>query len=309
MERQAERILHAEERAAFVAAVIAGESGRPAAVLAEPTGQHWPHLPRWIGEKPEQMSEQDYGLDISSAILGLLQSEASPARSILDLCAAPGGKSVLAWRSHSPQVLVGNEVHPKRAPSLVSTYRRCGLGPSWITRLDPSLAAEAFPAAFDLVLVDAPCSGQSMIAKGEKALGAFHPQVIARHAQLQRRILALASECVAPGGSLAYTTCTFSKEENEDTVAWLLSRRSDFSAQACQSQAHRSPWADFPCWRIHPHDGLGAGGFGAVLRRSEDGERGPLTSEMLTEAAIRHFPGPLPCQDPDCSPDAPESET
>jgi 16S rRNA C967 or C1407 C5-methylase (RsmB/RsmF family) len=311
MERQADRILPPEERTAFIDAVMSGESGRPVAVFSEPAGESLRQLPPWIAARTESpLKEADYGLDMSSAILGMLQAgvQARPV-SILDLCAAPGGKSVLAWRAHQPSVLVGNEIHPKRVPSLVSTYKRLGLGPAWITRLDPSLVAEAFPASFDLVLVDAPCSGQSMIAKGEKALGAFHPQVISRHAQLQRRILALAAECVAPGGALAYTTCTYSADENEDSIMWLLKRRPDFQATDYETAAPRSRLAEVPCFRIHPQDGLGAGGFGALLIKSGEDERGDLTLEALTEAAIRHFPGPLACPDPNGPPHQGESET
>ncbi len=311
VERQADRILPPEERADFIEAVMTGDAGQPVAVISEAADQSIGQLPAWIALRSEApLAESDYGLDMSSAILGMLQASVTGhPLAILDLCAAPGGKSVLAWRAHRPSVLVGNEIHPKRVPSLVSTYKRCGLGPAWITRLDPSLVAEAFPSAFDLVLVDAPCSGQSMIAKGEKALGAFHPQVISRHAQLQRRILALAAECLAPGGALAYTTCTYSTEENEESIAWLLKRRPDLTALDAPSDAHPSRLADFPCRRIHPQDGLGAGGFGALLKKSADGDRGELTAEALTEAAIRHFPGPLACPDPNGPLSQPESET
>jgi 16S rRNA C967 or C1407 C5-methylase (RsmB/RsmF family) len=259
-------------------------------------------LPDWLtkpiagqapGSDPMHEAGRYYVLDVSSAVLGSIVLGADAPGSILDLCAAPGGKAALSWRAHRPDRLAANEVHPKRVGSLVSNLKRCGVGPAWVTRMDPSVMAEAFPECFGLVVVDAPCSGQSMIAKGEDALGAFHPQIISMNSQRQKRILACAAACLAPGGWLASITCTYAREENEEVIEWLIERFPELEPiPVGHLEPLRSPLADFPAYRVFPHRGPGAGGFACLLRR-----RGRLgahqpAAEALTERAARFLPGP-----------------
>ncbi|RFP63118.1 MAG: RsmB/NOP family class I SAM-dependent RNA methyltransferase [Limnothrix sp. CACIAM 69d] len=230
------------------------------------------------GKHPLHEAGAFYCLDFSSvfAASALL---AIPDRvdRLVDLCAAPGGKSVFAWRALQPSLLVANEAIGKRIGMLVSNLKRCGLGPAIATCADPETLAQAIPGWADLVIVDAPCSGQSLLAKGEKNPGCFHPLTIGKNANRQKRILANAAALVAPGGWLAYMTCTYAIEENEGATQWLLDRFPHLEPQPVPAlEPWRSTHAAFPGYRMFPQAGLGAGSFVVLLR---DGRNGPVNPE------------------------------
>lgn len=284
----ADKLLPEAERSAFLDALDAGKSARPAILWLnerpEPspfsTESPAPWQPEFVdavspGERPGKNPLHDAGayycLDLSSVFetvpLGLLDSGVSA----LDVCASPGGKALLAWRTLAPAFLVANEVIGKRLGPLTGNLKRCGVSRGIATRLDPSVLAEQAPDAFGLVTVDAPCSGQSLLARGEENPGAFHPVNVGNCSGRQKRILASSAACVAPGGRLLYCTCTYGKEENEDVAGWLLKRFPEFSAVEVPGlSAHRSPHAEFPCYRLWPHEGFGAGGFTCLLKREGD---------------------------------------
>jgi 16S rRNA C967 or C1407 C5-methylase (RsmB/RsmF family) len=198
------------------------------------------------------------------------------------MCAAPGGKSIFAWKAFHPRLLVCNEVIGKRLGALTSNLQRCDVKPSVVTRLDSEAFAERFPRSADLVIVDAPCSGQSLPARGLPAPGAFHPQTINMNSNRQKRILANSARVVAPGGHLSYTTCTYSREENESVLEWLQKRFPQFRpVEAPLLQEHQSHLAAYPCYRLWPFEGSGAGGFTALLRNTENGEPERLEKDTL----------------------------
>ncbi|MCB0332024.1 MAG: RsmB/NOP family class I SAM-dependent RNA methyltransferase [Bdellovibrionales bacterium] len=216
-----------------------------------------------------------YLMDMSSifsaSVLGGVES--SP-HEILDLCSSPGGKGIYSWVQFRPSLLVCNEVIGKRHRALVSNLRRCCIHPSYVTQLDSSQFSEQTPNTFDLVIVDAPCSGQSLLVKGKKQPGGFHAATISMNAKRQKRILANAAACVSPGGYLAYMTCTFSKKENEGVLEWFLKRFSSFEAvEYLPLQDFRSTLTDVPCYRLFPHSLIGAGAFTCLLRNTEMGEK------------------------------------
>jgi len=275
-----------ETRDRFVEAVTAGTSSQPSLIwLTEkptevPFSLH--RLTNWQPDWVETMTEQVnigsfdiykngdcYPLDFSSifSISALLAIPAKP-ETILDLCAAPGGKSIFAWRHFKPELLIANEVIGKRSGALVSNLKRCHIEGSAVTGLDSQVFANRYPESFELILVDAPCSGQSLPAKGQEALGAYHPQLINMNANRQKRIMANAAQAVAPGGHIAYMTCTYSREENERVVEWILKKNPELEAvEVPHLAAHRSALTETPCYRLWPHEGLGAGAFTALLRR------------------------------------------
>ena len=188
-------------------------------------------------------------------------------RSIIDVCASPGGKSVLASRLFEPEELVSNEVIGKRRGTLIANLRRCSVAAKTLGD-DPSVLARSLPEHFDLVIVDAPCSGQSLIAKGETAVGAFHPVNIGKCMVRQRRVVAHSAALVRPGGWLLYSTCTYSVEENEEVVDWFLKKFPDFLAfDVSELKDHRSTHSENPCYRFWPKAGESAGGFSALLKR------------------------------------------
>ncbi|MCG9885106.1 MAG: RsmB/NOP family class I SAM-dependent RNA methyltransferase [Cyanobacteria bacterium] len=240
------------------------------------------------GAHPLHGAGEFYCLDFSSVFAAsILGAIAGPVETVVDVCAAPGGKSVFAWRSLRPDVLIANEAIGKRVPALLSNLRRCRIGPAAVTRCDPQTLAPRLAKVADVVLVDAPCSGQSLLAKGETNPGCFHPVNVNKNANRQKRILAHAAAIAAPGGYLAYTTCTYAIEENEGVCQWLCDRIGGFEPVPVPSLAmFQSPLTDWPCYRMGPQSGLGAGAFAMLLRRTDRGDRAPLPPEFGAIATI-----------------------
>lgn len=224
------------------------------------------------GQHPLHQAGAYYCLDTASVFAAAAFS-AIPGRveAVLDLCAAPGGKSLLARQAFRPTHLWCNEVIRKRVKILIANLKRCGATEALVFNLDPQILVAELPRSASLVIVDAPCSGQSLLAKGDTALGCFHPVNIKKNASRQKRILAAAAQTVAGGGYLVYMTCTFSPEENEQVGAWLLKKFPQFEPVAVPDLAeHRSTLADFPCYRLWPQSGLGAGGYTALFQNTDE---------------------------------------
>jgi 16S rRNA C967 or C1407 C5-methylase (RsmB/RsmF family) len=226
-----------------------------------------------------------YCLDFSSIFAASpLLTLPSPVANVVDVCAAPGGKSIFAWRALQPKRLISNEVIGKRIGALLSNLKRCRIHPAWITNLDSKILAEQVPRSAQVVLVDAPCSGQSLIAKGSKAPGCFHPVTINNNANRQKRILANSTQLVAGRGYLLYTTCTYSLEENEQVAEWLLERFPQLQAVPVPHlQKFRSPYTDLPCYRLFPQSNLGAGAFTVLFQNGEQPTQ-PLPETFLEQA-------------------------
>jgi len=213
-----------------------------------------------------------------------------PGERVLDMCAAPGGKStqIAALMNHCG-ILFANEYVRSRANILVSNFERTGVRNGIVTSLHPDEIAGRFPGWFDRVLVDAPCSGEGMFRREEAAVTEWSPEHVSTCAVRQRGILDSASKCVAEGGVLVYSTCTFSPEENELTVAAFINQHPDFHlekidadfgrpglspeqlAAYCRKYVPDEAETDIPdnislTRRIFPSDG-GEGHFVARFRR------------------------------------------
>lgn len=210
-----------------------------------------------------------YCMDMSSvfAAVPLLQLPRNPS-AVLDVCAAPGGKAIFSWRALAPEQLYVNEVIKKRLGPLHGNLTRCNI-PAEILSSDASYLAEQYAESFPVVLVDAPCSGQSLLAKGKPSPGCFHPQTVNMNANRQRRIISNALKTVAPGGSLLYTTCTFAPKENEKLVEWVCKKNPEFETIPVPAlEGYESTFTDRHCYRLWPQLGLGAGAFTALLTKS-----------------------------------------
>lgn len=201
-----------------------------------------------------------------------------PGMKILDLCAAPGGKSLqAATRLCGKGVIVSNEIVPSRAKILMQNIERLGVRNSVVTNTDSKALADAFPQYFDLVIVDAPCSGEGMMRKNPLAVSEWSIENIKMCAERQKEILSNAAKTVKPGGSLLYSTCTFATEENEEQVADFLSIHTDFSLSRVPNEikAVTAPGISVSgldlseCRRFYPHISSGEGQFLALLVRSE----------------------------------------
>ena len=142
--------------------------------------------------------------------------------SALDLCAAPGGKSTVL-RAALPDgcILVSNEPNGKRAQILSENIQKWGAPNSYVTNLYPRDFHKA-KLHFDLILVDAPCSGEGMFRKDEGAIREWSKANVEKCRRLQREILQDAWPCLRPGGLLIYSTCTFNTQENEENVQWMM---------------------------------------------------------------------------------------
>lgn len=201
---------------------------------------------------------------------------------VLDVCASPGGKSSqMASLIGEEGVLFSNEISLPRCRTLYGNLERLGVPNAVVTNTDAKTLGSWFDGYFDLVLVDAPCSGEGMFRKYEVAREEWSEENVRRCAERQREILSHVANTVKAGGYLLYSTCTFSREENEDTVEAFLASHPEFSAVmpsgAVLSHTRRgwdTPHADGECMRrFYPHVSPGEGQFLALLRR-EAGEEG-----------------------------------
>jgi NOL1/NOP2/sun family putative RNA methylase len=222
----------------------------------------------------------------AQAVAELLSPQ--PGERVLDLSAAPGGKSThIAALMQNKGLLVANDVHPKRVRDLAKNIERWGAQNVVITQAMPPQLVAHFGAFFDRVLVDAPCSGEGMFRKDPAARGEWQPKLVDSCAQRQDAILGDAAELVRPGGRLVYSTCTFAPEEDEGTLTRFLDTHADFELIA----APHFPGFDFghPEWltdadpalglertvRLWPHKAPGEGHFIALLRRLENAKVHP----------------------------------
>ena len=154
--------------------------------------------------------------------------EAGPGERILDLCAAPGGKSTqIAAAMRGEGLLICNEIHPARAAILSENIERMGVRNALVLNETPDRLADRFPGFFDRILVDAPCSGEGMFRKNEAAGEEWSPENVQMCAERQREILEYAYQMLRPGGRLCYSTCTFAPAENEGSIGWLLKKHPD----------------------------------------------------------------------------------
>lgn len=153
---------------------------------------------------------------------------------VLDLCAAPGGKSTqLAGKLKHQGVLVCNEIEPKRAQILLSNMERLGIGEAIITNAHPQLLCDTCAGWFDKILVDAPCSGEGMMKKHDAAMDEWSQENVEACANRQLQILDTAFDALKEGGMLVYSTCTYAMEENEMIVARILAQRDDIEQVDC----------------------------------------------------------------------------
>ncbi len=227
-----------------------------------------------------------YYIQEPSAMAPAVYLNAGPGERILDLCAAPGGKSTkLAADMKGEGLLVSNEIHPARARILSGNIERMGIRNCIVTNESPRTLAGMWENSFDRILVDAPCSGEGMFRKNEDACGEWSPEAVAGCALRQLEILSCAASMLRPGGRLVYSTCTFAPEENEGTVSRFLSAHPDFAILPVTK--YEGMTSGVPAWTERPADGIentvrlfphkicGEGHFLAVLQKRVRGRDFP----------------------------------
>ncbi len=205
-----------------------------------------------------------------------------PDWKILDMCAAPGGKSTqLKMKLGENGVLVSNEIISSRCKILTGNIERLGLHNTVTTCLDTSKLAEIYPNTFDMIMVDAPCSGEGMFRKEEVAIDEWSMENVAKCAKRQAEILDNAVLALKDGGYIVYATCTFSLEENEMTVDSFLQRHPEFEIVPVKEDVIKSTcdgifFEGCRCENIHfarrfyPHKARGEGQFMAVLHNKNE---------------------------------------
>ncbi len=233
-----------------------------------------------------------YAQEPSAAMpAGLL--DVRPGERVLDLCAAPGGKSSqLAAALRGEGLLAANEFSASRAAVLRGNLERMGVTNAVILNESTERLAGALPSFFDKVLVDAPCSGEGMFRKEPQALRQHSAALVAQCAALGARILDDAAALVRPGGRLCYSTCTFSPEEDEAQIGAFLARHPEFellpieARAGCPGERARCGGYAFPAEytrRVYPCHG-GEGHFMALLQKNGETRRPACAEERAVRA-------------------------
>ena len=198
---------------------------------------------------PERQEEH-----VSAAAIPERQEEPATPGRVLDLCAAPGGKSTqIAEYMRGHGMLITNEIHPQRAKILSENIERMGISNAIVLNETPESLSKRFIAFFDRILVDAPCSGEGMFRKNDNAGEEWSEENVALCAERQDGILDCAATMLKPGGRLVYSTCTFAPAEDEGSVNRFLETHPDFCLEKEE--------------RLMPHKIKGEGHFLAVLHR------------------------------------------
>ena len=158
------------------------------------------------------------------------QLPVEPGDKVLDLCAAPGGKSTkLAVKLQGEGLLVANDISPERVKALIYNIELAGVRNAIVTNETPEHLAEKFPAYFDKILVDAPCSGEGMFRKDGEAVRSWGNFKSEQCTVLQHAILEAAHKLLKPGGELLYSTCTFDLREDEEMMLRFLERHPEYT--------------------------------------------------------------------------------
>ena len=202
-----------------------------------------------------------YYVQEPSAMKPVTMLDVRPGLRVLDMCAAPGGKSTqIAVYMEGKGVLISNEIIPSRAEILSGNMERLGVRNAVVLNETPQRLSSVFAGWFDRILVDAPCSGEGMFRKNPEAVSEWSIQNVKKCAERQDEILDYAATMLKQGGILVYSTCTFSLEEDEECIDRFLKRHPDYEL-VCHE-------------KLFPHKIRGEGHFVAKLARKGDGGDG-----------------------------------
>ena len=227
---------------------------------------NWGYYGKVSGKSPEHVTGLIYSQEPAAQMVAQVAHPHEGMR-VLDLAAAPGGKSThLLSYLNNTGLLVSNEINNKRSKILVENIERFGARNVLVTNESAERLAKVFSSFFDLIVLDAPCSGEGMFRKQPDAMDYWSLDYPAQCATLQREILEDAVKMLANGGELVYSTCTWAPEENEEIVAWLLD---EFPLELVDIPKLNgmTPGIDYPeTARMYPHHFKGEGQFVAKFR-------------------------------------------
>lgn len=227
-----------------------------------------------------------------------------PGDRVLDVCAAPGGKATeLGARLNGTGILAANDLSSSRAKGLLKNIELMGIGNVLILSEEPGKLIPYFREYFDKILIDAPCSGEGMFRKDKKMIRAWEEHGPEYFSKIQKSIITQAAEMVKPGGMMLYSTCTFSPEENEQTIEYLLETHPEFDL--CEMEGYEGFSSGMPettasrderlsrTVRIFPYRMKGEGHYLALLKKR--GDEVTHTCDALRSASPRKniLPGEL----------------
>ena len=227
----------------------------------------WGHYGKISGKSSDHATGLVYSQEPAAQMVAQVAAPAKGSR-VLDLAAAPGGKSthLLSYLDNTG-LLVSNEINPKRSKILVENIERFGARNVVVTNTSADKLAKVFKNYFDTIVFDGPCSGEGMFRKDPDAIQYWHKDYPSELAQLQKDILSDGLKMLAPGGQLIYSTCTWSPEENEGVVAWILENYPDLELVEIPKWNGMRGGIDFPeTARMYPHHFKGEGQFVAKFQ-------------------------------------------
>lgn len=250
----------------------------------------WGHYGKVSGKSPEHVSGLVYSQEPAAQMVAQVAAPQENMR-VLDLAAAPGGKSThLLSYMNNTGVLVSNEISSKRSKVLVENIERFGARNVVVTNESSQKLAKVFKYYFDLIVFDGPCSGEGMFRKDPAATRYWHEDYPAECATLQKEILEEAMKMLAIGGTLVYSTCTWSPEENEGVVKWLLDKYDYLELVDIEKINGMVEGIDLPqVARMYPHHFKGEGQFVAKLRDTRTAEARSVkpVKSNLTKAQLK----------------------
>ncbi|MBP3656002.1 MAG: RsmF rRNA methyltransferase first C-terminal domain-containing protein [Clostridia bacterium] len=245
-----------------------------------------------------------YYLQEPSALSSVSALNPQPGERILDLCAAPGGKSTqIAALMGGQGVLVCNEPVPSRAQILSRNIERMGVINAIVTSAMPDQLSPRFPRYFDRIMVDAPCSGEGMFRRQPEARDEWSENSPRGCADRQMDILEEAAKMLAPGGVMVYSTCTFNDTENEGVLARFLALHPEFSLEPISLPG--LPDGSRGYIHLYPHEIRGEGHFVSRLRLSDDVPPAPTYAPSLGKKPARGADKPRRGAKPASIPDLP----
>lgn len=234
-----------------------------------------------IGNFPEHLSGMIY-MQEPSSMLPVSTINFNGNEKVLDLCAAPGGKSTQIASYVKNGLIVSNEIVTNRAKILFSNIERLGVKNSIIINDTPQNIANTMQGFFDVVLVDAPCSGEGMFRKDPATINEWSDERITFNAERQLEILISADRCLKKGGKLIYSTCTFSEIEDEDVILKFLDNH---NYKILKTRKECEDWTYCgtkikEARRFFPFTGKGEGQFVCVLQKNEETEEFYLSKRL-----------------------------
>lgn len=220
-----------------------------------------------------------YYLQEPSAMTPANRLPVQPREKVLDVCAAPGGKATeLASKLGREGVLAANDISSSRAKGLLKNLELSGVGNLLVLSEEPGKLISYFREYFDKILIDAPCSGEGMFRKEKRMVKAWEEHGPEFFSKIQKSIIAQAAEMLKPGGMILYSTCTFDRRENEETILSLLEQFPEF--EICEMKGYEGFRPGIPkddredlvkTVRIFPHCMKGEGHYLALLKKGSEG--------------------------------------